>query len=131
MAGTAKEKVMRGSENVFADIGFENPEQELAKAKLVHAISKVIAARRMTQAKLAKAIGIDQPQVSKLLRGRTAGYSTDRLIRILNQLGQDVEIKVRSKAGSSAKLGSVYVVMAKSPAAALRVSEAPRKKRTG
>lgn len=83
-----------GIGNVFADLGFENPEEELAKSRLVQAISEVIHAKKLTQAKVAAAIGLDQPQVSKLQRGRTGGYSTDRLIRILNQLGQDVEKSV-------------------------------------
>ncbi|MFI5385485.1 MAG: helix-turn-helix domain-containing protein [Fimbriimonadales bacterium] len=102
-------RIIESSGNVFADLGFENPEEELAKSRLVSAISKVMAARRLTQAKVAEAIGIDQPQVSKLLRGRTGGYSTDRLIRILNQLDQDVEIIVRQKP-KNANRPALYVV---------------------
>jgi len=102
-------KITEGSGNVFADLGFENPEEELAKSKLVSAISKVIDAQGLTQAKVAEAIGIDQPQVSRLLRGRTEGYSTDRLIRILNQLGQDVEIRVTEKPAGVDRVGHLIV----------------------
>ena len=41
---------------------------------------------------------LDQPKVSALMNGRLAGFSSDRLIRLLATLGQDVEIVV--KAGS-------------------------------
>ena len=106
---TREEKVTKSSGNVFADLGFDNPEEELAKANLVMEIARVISAKQMTQAKIAKQIGIDQPQVSKLLRGITIGYTTDRLINILNRLEQDVEIKVTARIGRGKSLGRVFV----------------------
>jgi predicted XRE-type DNA-binding protein len=87
----------RSSGNVFADLGFENPEEELAKAKLVSALSDVIEQTGLTQARVAALLGIDQPTVSKLLRGRAEGFTSDRLMRLLNLLGQDVDISVRPK----------------------------------
>ena len=42
-------------------------------------------------------MGIDQPKVSALLNGRLANFSTDRLMRLLTTLGQDVEIVVKDK----------------------------------
>lgn len=127
---TEREQIIEGSGNVFADLGFENPEEELAKSKLVSAISEAIDAKGLAQAKLAEMIGIDQPQVSKLLRGRTEGYSTDRLIRILNLLGQDVEIRVRKKPASAKRPGHLVVV---TPAAqsGMYISETKRKYRGG
>jgi len=116
-------KITESSGNVFADMGFENPEEELAKAKLVYAISKVIDAKGLTQAAVAEMIGIDQPQVSKLLRGQTAGYSSDRLIRILNELGQDVEIRVRPKPAKANRPAHVVILTPPSPAPAVAVSE--------
>lgn len=104
------EKVTRGSGNVFRDLGFETADEMLTKANLVFAISRVMRDKRMTQVKLARAIGIDQPAVSKLLRGHTQGYTTDRLLRILNHLGQDVEIAVRPAKNKVAKTGKVFVV---------------------
>jgi hypothetical protein len=44
-----------------------------------------------------KATRLDQPKVSALVRGRLAGFSTDRLLRCLMLLGQDVDIVVREK----------------------------------
>src|SRR5690349_1850818 len=94
---TTKEPVQveRGSGNVFADLGFANPDLALAKAELVQCIRALIAKRKLTQAKAAKLLGLDQPKVSALVRGRVEGYSIDRLFRFLNALGQRVEITVR------------------------------------
>ena len=88
--------VTEGSGNVFADLGFADPEEELARAQLAAHIRHVIKRRRLTQVAAAKAMGIDQPKVSAILNGRIDGFSSDRLMRLLAALGQDVEIVVRS-----------------------------------
>ena len=108
-AKAKKEIVIRSSGNVFADLDFDNPQEELAKADLVVAIGQIIRARRLTQRQVAEEIGLDQPQVSRLLRGHTDGYSTGRLLRILNLLGQDIEIRLRPKQARAAH-GSLTVV---------------------
>jgi predicted XRE-type DNA-binding protein len=85
------------SDNVFADIGIENPEEELIKAKLVWEIEQIIKKRKMTQAAAAKVMGINQPKVSALIRRKLEGFSVERLIHFLNALGQDIDIVVRQK----------------------------------
>ncbi len=85
------------SGNVFADIGVENPEEELTKAKLVWEIEQIIKKRKMTQAAAAKVMGINQPKVSALIRRKLEGFSVERLIHFLNTLGQDIDIVVRQK----------------------------------
>jgi hypothetical protein len=55
------------------------------------------------QAEAAKVLGIDQPSVSDLLRGRLRGFSSDRLFRFLNALGRDIEIVIRPRGRSSSK----------------------------
>jgi predicted XRE-type DNA-binding protein len=54
-------------------------------------------------------MGIDQPKVSALLNGRLANFSTDRLMRLLTALGQDVEIVVKERSGSLDK-GRIRVI---------------------
>lgn len=100
--------VTRGSGNVFADLGMSNPAERLAKAQLASRIDDVIRARKLTQRDAAALMGIDQPKVSHLLRGRLSGFSTQRLIDFLNALGQDVEIIVRT-APRSRKRGRLHV----------------------
>ncbi|HSX04372.1 MAG TPA: helix-turn-helix transcriptional regulator [Rhabdochlamydiaceae bacterium] len=80
--------------NVFADLGLSNPEEALAKSQLAWEISKIIKKRRLTQAKVAKILKIDQPKVSLLLRGYLKSFSLERLFRFLNDLGQDIYIKI-------------------------------------
>jgi predicted XRE-type DNA-binding protein len=87
-------KVTRGSGNVFADMGLQEPEEELAKAQLAGHIEDVIKRRRLTQAKAAALMGVDQPKVSALINGRLDNFSSDRLMRLLTRLGQDVEIRI-------------------------------------
>ena len=100
--------VTRGSGNVFADLGMSNPEERLAKAQLASLIDDVIRERALTQQDAAALMGIDQPKVSHLLRGRLGGFSTQRLIDFLNALGRDVEIVVRV-APKSRKRGRMHV----------------------
>jgi len=80
------------SGNVFADLEIHNPEEVLAKAKLAFQINKLIKDKGLTQAKAANKLGIDQPKISALARGRLNGFSIERLFRFLILLGQDVEI---------------------------------------
>jgi len=89
--------VTPGSGNVFEDLGFGEPEEELTKAQLASHIRQVIKRRRLTQVAAAKLMAIDQPKVSALLNGRLANFSSDRLMRLLTALGQDVEIVVKAK----------------------------------
>ncbi len=98
------------SGNVFADLGVDAPEEALAKAELTIKISEIIEARGLTQAAAAKVLGIDQPKVSALLRGKLTGFSTERLIRFLNTLGRDVEIVVKDRPRRG--LGHLQVVLA-------------------
>jgi predicted XRE-type DNA-binding protein len=101
-------RVEQGSGNVFADLNLPNPELAIAKAELVQRIRDLIAERQLTQVKAAKLLGLDQPKVSALVRGRVEGYSIDRLFRFLSALGQRVEITVRPDPGN-AETGAVVV----------------------
>ena len=69
-----------GSGNVFADLGLPNPEERLTKARLASRIAQLIEDRSLTQTQAAAHLGIDQPKISNLLRGRLRGFSTDRLM---------------------------------------------------
>lgn len=83
-----------GSTNVFADLGYRNPTEALAKAQLASRIADTLKTRGLTQADAAKLLGVDQPKVSALLRGQLRGFSYERLLRFLTALGCDVRIIV-------------------------------------
>jgi predicted XRE-type DNA-binding protein len=89
--------VTPGSGNVFADLGAADPEEELAKAQLASHIRAVIGRLKLTQARAGSLMGLDQPKVSALMNGRLTGFSSDRLLRCLTALGQDVDIVVRGQ----------------------------------
>jgi predicted XRE-type DNA-binding protein len=96
------------SRGVYADIGFENHEEMATKAKLVMEISSAIKKKKITQTAAAKILGLAQPKLSELLRGRFRGYSVERLIHFLNELGKDVDIVVKAKPASRKARVSVY-----------------------
>ena len=85
-------RIVAGSGNVFADLEFEQPDLELAKARLSHMIATEIASRRLTQRAAADVLGIDQPRVSLLVRGKTGQFSLEKLIEFLERLSYDVHI---------------------------------------
>jgi predicted XRE-type DNA-binding protein len=89
--------VTPSSGNVFTDLGFAEPEEELTKAQLASHIRQIIKRRHLTQVGAAALMGVDQPKVSALLNGRLANFSSERLMRLLTALGQDVEIVVKAK----------------------------------
>jgi predicted XRE-type DNA-binding protein len=88
-------KVHGGSGNVFADLGLSDAEERLAKAELAHRICSLIKSKKLTQTQAARRLGVDQPKVSALVRGRLEQFSTERLFRFFNRLDQDVLIVIR------------------------------------
>ncbi len=98
---TNDEKVERGSGDVFADLGFKDPEERLLKARLATKIAQLIEKKGWTQTQTAERTRLDQPKVSHLLRGRLSGFSADRLFAILNRLGP----AAGTSGGSHARLG--------------------------
>ena len=90
-------KVEESNGNVFADLGYPNAEEALAKARLAQRLTEIIEAQSLTQVQAAAILGIDQPKISKLMRGQLREFSIDRLFRFLNALNQDIEIVIREK----------------------------------
>ena len=85
------------SGNVFADLGLTEAPELMAKATLARQIASIIARRRLTQSQAARKLGTTQPKVSDLVAGKLAGFSIERLIRFLNALDCDVQIRVSPK----------------------------------
>jgi predicted XRE-type DNA-binding protein len=107
------ESVTRGSDNVFADLGFSRSEAVdlKVKAELTMQIHHQIKKLELTQVKAAERLGISQPDVSKLMNGRHTGYSVDRLLALLNALEVDIDIVVRPKHhGRTVRPGIVRVM---------------------
>lgn len=97
-----KVKMTKSSGNVFRDIGFPRQEAEhlLVRADLMIQVQKLITSRRLKQKAAAKILGVTQPRVSDLLRGRIDIFSTDALIDLLARLGAEVRLKVKVRAAA-------------------------------
>ena len=88
--------IKRGSQNLFADLGYADPETHLLKAGLVTRIREILSKAKLTQTDAANRMGLSQPDVSRLLRGQFRDVSVERLMRMLTKLGCDVDIVVRN-----------------------------------
>jgi len=109
MKKRADYKVSSG--NVFKDLGVPSADEALTKAELAARIAEIILGRKLTQAAAGRILGVDQPKVSALLRGRLSGFSTDRLLKFITTLGQDVDIVIRARRSTKGR-GHLHVVAA-------------------
>jgi predicted XRE-type DNA-binding protein len=84
----------RSSGNVFADAGIPNATDHMLRARLVVVIMREIKRQHLNQKEAADRMGIKQPDVSRILRGDFAGFGFERLLRLAQKLGHDVDIKI-------------------------------------
>lgn len=113
-----EDTVIEGSGNVFADLGYPNAEEHQTKAKLVSQIARLIERQGLTQAEAAARLGIDQPKVSAMLKGRFRGFSVYRLMCFIAALGDEVEIVTRdshSHPASSERIAVHFTLPASLP----------------
>jgi predicted XRE-type DNA-binding protein len=82
-------KITKGSDNIFRDLGFSPREAEhlRVRAELMLALERLIARRRLTQARAAKLLGVSQPRVNDVVRGRLHRFSIDALVDMLARAG--------------------------------------------
>jgi predicted XRE-type DNA-binding protein len=87
--------------NVYAQLGFPDAEEMLAKAQLVSKIGETLRKRGWSQQEAARVLGLTQPRLSKMLRGQFRGISEMKMMDCLVRLGRPVKIVVgrESKAG--------------------------------
>ena len=94
--------------SIFEDAALGFPSDHRVKAELVDEIGRRMAADKLTQAAAAARMGIAQPDLSNILRGKFRGCSVDRLTGMLSRLGYGVDIVLRPpSAGES--LRTVHV----------------------
>jgi predicted XRE-type DNA-binding protein len=92
-------QVRRSSGNVFRDLGFSDNEAENLRVRsdLMIKLSKFIEERELTQAQAAKLLGVTQPRISDLMRGKIQLFSVDSLIEMLGQAGVQVSFVVKQR----------------------------------
>ncbi|AZG07240.1 XRE family transcriptional regulator [Pigmentiphaga sp. H8] len=87
--------VEQGTESVYADLGYPDASDMQVKAELAREIAQILIDRRLTQQHAATILGMPQPKLSEMLRGKFRGISQAKMIECLNRLGRDVDIVVR------------------------------------
>ena len=92
----AKLKIIEGSGNVFADLGFSSEESQnlLFRATLMARLTKIVEERELTQQAAAKILGVTQPRLNLLLRGKIASFSVDALVNMLARVGYEVHARI-------------------------------------
>src|SRR5437867_13118324 len=103
--------IVRGTKNVFADLGYPDAAERQAKLRLAYALNQVLEGRKLSQAEAANVLGLTQPKISALRNYKLAGFSVERLMNLLTALDQDVEIVVKKKPRSR-KAARISVVAA-------------------
>lgn len=94
------EVVHKSSGNVFADMGAADADERLAKAELSRIIRRAIDDRGLKQVQAAALLGVTQPDISDLVRGRLRRFGMERLQRFVTLLGMDVDVRIASKSRS-------------------------------
>ncbi len=87
---------IKSSGNVFADLGFNAEEAANLKlrSQLMIEVDKALIEKKLTQQAAAEALGISQPRVSDLLRGKVDKFTIDSLVNILTKLGHEVRLRI-------------------------------------
>jgi len=95
-----KLKITRSSGNVFRDMGFSRAEAEnlRLRSELMRQIDAYYRQSGMTQAAAAKALGLTQPRLNALLKGKLSQFSLDALVNIASNAGMNVRLVVRKAA---------------------------------
>jgi predicted XRE-type DNA-binding protein len=124
-----RERISRGTGNVFADLGFPDAAERQAKLRLASALNQVLDGRKLSQADAAKVLGVTQPKVSALRHYKLAGFSVERLMNLLTALDQDIEIVIRRKPRSR-KVARIRVVAAYDLRMALKPKATPQQRRS-
>jgi predicted XRE-type DNA-binding protein len=92
-----KIEVHEGGGNVFADLGLPAADSHFLKAQIVAELYRLTNARKLTQDKAGRVMGISQPEVSRLFKGNFREYSIERLMALLTAFDRDVEIISRPR----------------------------------
>lgn len=89
-------RATKGNENVFVDCGFPPAEAEnlRIRAKMMMALTGYIQDRKITQARAAKIMGVSQPRISDLMRGKIGLFTIDTLVNMVTAAGLKVDVDI-------------------------------------
>jgi len=97
---SSNKSVIKGSSNVFEDLGFDQAEAANLKirADLMLDLRRHIQKSGWTQAQAAEFFGETQPRISNLLKGEISRFSVDKLIVMLARAGITVQVETKQRA---------------------------------
>ena len=89
-------RATKGSENVFVDCGFPPAEAEnlRIRAKMMMALTGYIQERKITQSRAARIMGVSQPRISDLVRGKIGRFTIDTLVNMVIAAGLKVDVDI-------------------------------------
>ena len=87
-------ELVRGSSNVFRDLGLPNADKDQLRAQLAAEIIGIVRKRKLSQRAAADLTGLTQPEVSQIKNAKLKGFTIDRLVTVLGKLDRKVEMKV-------------------------------------
>ena len=90
-----KLELVRGSGNVFRDLGSENADIEQLKALLAAEIMRSLDRDELTVRAAHARTGFAAADFSRIRNADLGRFTADRLMSILNRLGSRVEVKIR------------------------------------
>jgi predicted XRE-type DNA-binding protein len=90
------ETITRSSGNVFFDLRVAGADEKQTKVRLAVALNAILEQKGLRQREAGRLLRLSQPKISALANYRLAGFSVERLMRLLNVLDHDIEIVIRS-----------------------------------
>jgi len=89
-------RATKGNENVFVDCGFPPAEAEnlRIRAKMMMALTGYIQERKITQSRAARVMGVSQPRISDLVRGKIGLFTIDTLVNMVTSAGLKVDVAI-------------------------------------
>jgi predicted XRE-type DNA-binding protein len=96
-------RITKGNDNVFIDCGFAPAEAEnlRIRSRMMQALIVHIRDKKLTQAKAAQMMGVSQPRISDLTRGKIGLFTVDTLINMLTAAGLKVDLDIRPSSAKS------------------------------
>ena len=95
------------SGNIFKDLGFPNPDKELAKVTLASKINRLIADQGMNQKEASEFLGISRSKMTSLRNGRLGKFSIDLLVSLLGKLDYDEVITMKDEMAKEQSLEEI------------------------
>lgn len=90
-------EILRGSDNPFRDAGLSDPDTKLMKADLAAAILRELKQQDLNNIEASKVTGFQTADISRIRNADLSRFTIDRLVAVLNRLGNRVAVTVTKR----------------------------------